>query len=93
MFIKILGILDLFSALIFILYCYTPIKSHTLLLICAIYLLIKGLIFFLMKDFASLIDIICGIIFIITLLLILPMPIIAIASIFLIQKGLFSLVN
>ena len=93
MFLKALGILDLFSVIIFILYSYTPFKLTTLLIICAIYLLSKGLIFLLFGDLISIIDVVCGIVLLLTLFFILPKLIVMVVCIFIIQKGLFSLIS
>lgn len=93
MFLKALGILDLFAVIIFILHTYTPFKLITLLIICGIYLLSKGVIFLLFGNFLSIIDIICGIVLLVSLLFVLPKLIVMIVCIFLIQKGLFSLIN
>ena len=63
MIIKILGILDIISALIFWLLLFFNLPKILLLLI-AFYLLIKGSIFLISADIASILDILCaGIIF------------------------------
>lgn len=97
MLVKLFGILDLFVAIIFFINNnldkidgWFPDK---IVLYAGIYLLIKGLFFVLTFDFASLLDIICAIIIIISIYTPVSLIISAIVIILLLQKGFFSLVS
>ena len=61
------------------------------MMLIVFYLIIKGVIFLISLDIASIIDIIVGIVIYVSLSFNLPGAVIVIAALFLIQKGLFSL--
>ena len=94
---KLFGILDILTALAFFLNnnfdrtgSWFP---NSLVLILAIYLIIKGIIFVIILDFASLIDIICAIIILISLVTPINAVLTFLVVIFLFQKGIFSVVS
>ena len=93
MIVKILGVLDIITALVFILSTLFSFVPTNLIIIVASYLLIKGIIFTLIRDFVSIIDIaIAGIIFL-TLIIDVNQGINAVVFLFLLQKGIFSMFN
>ena len=91
--IFILGILDLISALILGLKFVFSSFPDKIVIIAAIYLIVKGALFLMSKDFASIIDIFCGIVLIFSAFMIIPFPIFALTLVFLVQKGIFSLIS
>jgi len=93
MIIKILGILDIIAAMLFWIFGVFNVLPHTLILLAAFYLLIKGSIFLISADIASVIDILCAIVFFLSLSFVIPKIIVIIISLFLIQKGIFSLLS
>jgi len=93
MIIKIFGVLDLIAAIIFGLsYCFHFIPK-TMMFVIAGYLILKGGIFLLTRDIASIIDVGCGIIIILSVFFNISHLIFIVTLIFLIQKGLFSLMS
>lgn len=89
---KILGGFDIITGAIFFIFATFHVDLlHKLVMILAIILLIKGLIFMISKDIASLLDIICAIIMFISLGVSMPYLIVILVFIYLLQKGIFSL--
>lgn len=93
MIIKVFGILDLISALIFGLSYYFNIIPRSLIFFFAGYLILKGAIFLFSRDIASFIDVGCGIVMFISVFFSVSHLIFIITLIFLIQKGLFSFLS
>lgn len=90
MIVKFLGILDLLSALFLGLVLFEVIPERYLL-VFAIYLLLKSVIFIIGKDFASMIDFIIGIIFLLLFFKINVPEVVSLVSAFwLLQKAFFS---
>jgi len=90
--IFILGILDIFVAGIFALKLIFNLSFlDNLLLSGGIYLIIKGVIFLISLDFASALDIACGIVVILSSFFKIPIIIGIVVIVFLMQKGIFSL--
>ncbi|OGJ13359.1 hypothetical protein A3K82_00505 [Candidatus Pacearchaeota archaeon RBG_19FT_COMBO_34_9] len=87
MLVKILGALDFIAGLVLIF--GTRFAPHTILIFFGIILLIKSLIG-LLRDFASWIDLLAGIIFILAVFFQIPLIICIIAGVLLIQKSIFS---
>lgn len=89
-----MGIIDILTGLLFFinnsLVKFLPSK---ILWILGIYLIIKGIIFLLSVDIASTIDIICGVIVLLSIPFVIPKLIAAAVTIYLIQKGIFSLIS
>ena len=86
--IKLLGIIDLAIALIFILVQWDIGLKYAI--IAAIYLIVKGIIF--ISDIASIIDLITGI-YLVLIILGIHSSFSAIFVIWLVQKGIFSLAS
>jgi len=91
--IKILGIFDIIAALSFWVFSLFGVLPHTLILIFGFYLLIKGTIFLISADIASILDIACSVVFFLAISFPIPKVIAIIVSLFLIQKGIFSLLS
>jgi len=93
MIIKIFGILDIISAIIFGLSYYFHFIPRTLMFIIAGYLILKGAIFLFTMDIASVIDVGCGVVILLSVFLSISHLIFIITLIFLLQKGIFSLLS
>ena len=94
MFIKILGILDILAAVLLIIqnyFTFIEILPSSIIWIIGIYILIKGIAFALILDFASFIDIICGIVIILSIFFAVPKILIGLVIFWILQKGFFSL--
>jgi hypothetical protein len=92
MFVKLFGILDILIACILLIQHYFwDIFPHSVIWTIGIYLLIKGIAFALLLDFASFIDIICAIVIILTIFLNVPTLLIALVILWTLQKGFFSI--
>ena len=92
MIVKILGLLDIFSAVIFWLSALFNFIPDSFILLAGFYLIAKGVVFLISKDIASIIDVICGVLILVSANMVLPFIIVSIISLFLIQKGIFSIV-
>lgn len=88
MLIKILGAIDFIAGLILIFGAGAKLP-YLILMPFGVILLLKST-FGLLKDFASWIDFLCGINFILLILLPIPKVISIILGILLVQKGIFS---
>jgi hypothetical protein len=94
MIVKILGILDIFIAICFWIFGIFDLKIMAgFILILGLYLLAKGVVFVTGLSFASFFDILFAIIIIVASSITMPKIIVIIASLFLIQKGVFSLMS
>ncbi|MBI2629888.1 hypothetical protein HYW76_02210 [Candidatus Pacearchaeota archaeon] len=93
MIVKILGILDILSAVIFWVFSIFHILPKSLLMVVAFYLLIKGVVFLISKDIPSALDVASAFIIFLSLDYTLPIIIPLIVSLFLLQKGVFSLLG
>jgi len=89
MIMQFLGILDLLISATFGLMIF-GVYFKSLILIAAIYLIAKGLIF--ITSLASILDIALGIVLLIGYYTIVPHFILVIAALLILQKGLFSLI-
>ena len=90
MLVKILGAIDLIAAILLVLNIFN-IVPLTYLLPFALYLIIKALIFVIGKDFASMIDLLIGIAFLLVFFKIsIPTMVLTIAVFWLVQKAFFS---
>ena len=92
MIVKILGALDILSAILFWLFGMFHIVPSVIITLIAFYLLIKGLFFLISLDFASILDIIVAIIMFISIGFVMPNIIIFLVALFLLQKGIFSII-
>jgi len=91
MILKLLGILDIISALIFWIFGMFHIIPLNFILVIAFYLIIKGIIFSISLDAASVIDILVSILIFVSIGFALPKIIVFLIALYLIQKGVFSL--
>lgn len=91
---KILGLLDLLVSLIIILSLLDKENlwfPKKIILIAGVYLLLKGLLFIIFLDFASIADIISSVIILMSITINIAPLIMIIIIIFLIQKAFFSM--
>jgi len=91
--VKLLGIFDISAAILFWLFAFFAIIPEKFLLLAAFYLLVKGVIFLVSRDIASIFDIISSAIIFLALNFTIPKAIVIIVSLFLLQKGIFSLLS
>ncbi len=94
MIIKILGLLDILTAIIF--WIYTVFNLNILspfIFLLGLFLLIKGIVFAFNINLISIIDIILSFIIIYSVSSEISDIIVIIVSLFLIQKGIFSLLS
>ncbi|MBM3247583.1 hypothetical protein FJZ17_03550 [Candidatus Pacearchaeota archaeon] len=91
--IQILGILDIISAIVLVLRYFFESLPDKIVWIFAIYLIVKGALFLLGRDFASIIDIFCGIILVFAVFIPISYGFMIFTAVFLIQKGIFSLIS
>ena len=98
MIIKIFGAIDIFAGVIFwgdgmLNLVGIDFISNTLILIIGLFLLIKSAIFIIGLDITTFLDLICGLIIIISLSITIPLIIVSLVALFLVQKGFFSFVD
>ena len=91
--VKILGILDIFTAVFFWIFAFFGIIPTNLIILLGVYLLIKGAVFLISRDVASIIDIVCSFVVFISLNFTIPKVISILVSLYLLQKGVFSLLS
>jgi len=91
MVVKILGILDIIAGASFWLFSFFSIIPESFILLCALYLIAKGIIFVTSLNAASILDIISGIIILLALAVSLPTIIPVLVTLYLLPKGIFSL--
>jgi len=91
MIIKILGILDIFIAVVFWLFGIFHIIPSNFILLLGMILLVKGLIFAINLNIISILDIITAILIITATSVNMPLFVIGLITLFLLQKGAFSL--
>lgn len=94
MIIKVLGIVDILAAVFFWIFVVFHISSLSFLVtFFAFYLLIKGIAFLISADIASILDVICSIIMFLAVSSVIPTVLVFLVTIFLLQKGIFSLLS
>ena len=93
MIIKLLGILDIFIAMCFWIFGIFGWIPENFILLIGLFLLGKGIVFLTGLSVASALDIISAIIIIIGSAYDLPIVIVIVVSLFLVQKGIVSLLN
>lgn len=94
MIIKLLGFLDIVAAILFFINnSFFNILPTSIILVVAIYLIIKGVIFVISADMASIIDIACGIVILSSAFFVLPRLVAVIVAVYLVQKGVFSMLS
>jgi hypothetical protein len=85
-----LGTIDIFAAIFFWIYGLFGIIPSSFIFLFAFFLLMKGVVFMIAKDFASIGDFVCSILMFLTIYVNMPDFIIILVSLFLLQKGIFS---
>jgi len=93
MLVKLLGVLDIFIAICFWIFAVFEIIPGRFIMALGIVLLVKGLIFIIGFSVASILDIVAGLLVILASSTDVPHIINIIVALFLVQKGLFSLVS
>jgi len=94
MIVKLLGILDILSAVLFFAFAYLGWISRTFLVVVALYLILKGAVFVLLaKSVVSGLDVIAGIIVFVSLDIVFSSLVVLIVVLYLLQKGVFSLLG
>jgi len=94
MIIKILGVLDIIVAMSFWLFGVLDIQMMSgFIMLMGLFLLVKGIVFLTGLSITSVFDIISAIIIISSVSINMPFIVVIIVSLFLIQKGVFSLVS
>jgi len=88
--IKLLGSIDIISAIIIWLSAVFDFIPSPLILLVAFYLLVKGVVFLFSADIASILDIACSIVIFLSLSFHMPVFIMIVVALFLLQKGIFS---
>jgi hypothetical protein len=90
MFMQLLGSLDVLAAMLLI---FSPILPSQPLLLAAVYLMVKGLLFLLGGDTVSMIEMAVGFYFIFAAFDLVWNPITVLCALFLLQKGVLSFVQ
>jgi len=90
MILKILGSLDILSGIVFWMSGLFHFIPQKIMIIFAFYLLIKGVVFLISKDIASILDVCCSLIIFLSFSYSIPAVIVIIIALFLIQKGILS---
>ena len=90
MIIKTLGTLDIISAILFWIHAFFHIIPEPIVVAIALYLLVKGLLFLISKDFMSALDVISAAIIFLSLSFTIHPIIVMLVTVFLLQKGIFS---
>jgi hypothetical protein len=94
MIVKILGVLDIFVAICFWIFGIFHLSfMSSFILILGFYLLIKGIAFATTLNVVSIIDIVCALIIIGSNSYPMPIVVVIIVSLFILQKGIFSLLS
>lgn len=91
MILKILGIMDILAALSFWAFSIFHIIPSSVILIFAVYILVKGIIFLISEHIASVFDILIAFVMFLSLSVSIPQIIVILLTLILIQKGAFSL--
>jgi hypothetical protein len=93
MIVKLLGIIDILAAILFWIFGFFGLIPKTWIMLFAFYLLIKGAVFLISADVASILDIIVAMIMFLATSFPLPKAVYFIVVIFLLQKGFFSVIS
>lgn len=95
--IKLLGIMDIFIAIVFWIFGIFRLQDNTLMMsfimLLGFVILVKGVAFVISADIASILDIVCGLIIIGSTAVIMPKVVVIIVALFLLQKGIFSMLS
>ncbi|MEI6058345.1 MAG: hypothetical protein WCP89_01100 [archaeon] len=90
MIVKILGIIDILAAATFWMYSFFHIFPASFIMILALFLIAKGAAFVISDHFASIGDIIAGVLIFVSIDLAMPAFIVIIITLYVLQKGVFS---
>jgi len=93
MIIKLLGALDIFIGICFWIFGIFGLIPESFILILGLFLVAKGIVFITGLSIISFLDIISGIVIVVGSSVVLPKVVVIIISLFLFQKGVFSLVS
>ncbi len=94
MIVKLLGVLDIFVAICFWIFGVFHLSFMSgFILVLGLFLLVKGIAFVVSLNIVSAIDIICAIIIIAATSMVMPKIAVIIVSLFLLQKGIFSMLS
>ncbi|MDO8516829.1 MAG: hypothetical protein Q7S33_01780 [Nanoarchaeota archaeon] len=91
MIVKFLGTIDILTAISFWLFISYNLIPQAFIVFFAVILLIKGVSFLILKDIASLLDVISSLVILASLNFSIPMLLSTLVIFYLIQKGVFSL--
>ncbi len=95
--LKLLGLIDILAAIIFWIFGIFRLQGNAFMvgfvMLLGFYLLVKGVAFIISADIASVLDIIAGIIIIATTGFAMPKIVVIIVSLYLLQKGIFSMLS
>ncbi len=91
MLVKFLGVLDIFIAACFWFYGILGWFDEGFILVLGLILLCKGLVFLIGLSPASFLDIACATIIILATYITMPVALVIVLALFLLQKGIFSL--
>ena len=92
MIVKFLGIIDILAGLLYLFVEIFQIIPKDLLLFAGLILIVKGGAFILNFNVPSALDILCGIIILLSIIVQMPQFIVILVIIFLAQKGIISLI-
>ena len=93
MIVKLLGILDIFVAICFWIFGVFGWIPESFILLLGLFLLVKGIVFITGLSVASMLDILVAGVIILGSSIILPKIVVIIASLFLLQKGIMSVLD
>jgi len=94
MILKILGIMDIITAICFWIFGIFRLSEISgFILLMGLVLLVKGVIFIIQASIASILDIVCALLIIASTSITMPNLVIIIVALFLIQKGIFSMLS
>ena len=94
MIVKILGALDILVALSFWVFGIFHISAMAgFILVLGLFLLVKGIAFATTLNITSILDIICALTIIASTSMVMPKVVVIILSLFLLQKGIFSMLG
>jgi len=91
MILKVLGIIDLISAILFWIFATFHVLPSNLILIIGFYLLIKGTFFLINGGVANVIDIVISLLIFLSIGFTLPWFVVFLITVYLIQKAILSL--
>jgi len=91
MIVKVLGVLDIFVAVVFWLFGMFGLVSESFILLLGLILLVKGLVFAVSLNITSVLDVVSALLIITATAVTMPVFVVALVTLFLLQKGAFSL--